>query len=139
MSRYFKLSPVERDCPSCDGFGRRGWDICPRCDGVGHVFKEGGPLFGCRIALEDAKPGQIATIANGDRGRIIRHCQRGTPSTEVALIEPLFGEQDLLTTTYPSATGVISLSVDSWFYDPHGDARAREDHLDPLQTQRSKP
>lgn len=142
MSRYYALTPVERYCQDCNGYGRRLGrldepqflgELCARCQGIGREFIEGGPTFGCKIALSKTKPGQIVTLGNGDRGRVIRHCHRGTPTTEIALIDPMFDDESTETTTYPSETGVASMSASSWFADPSGGSRGKEDHLDPLQ------
>jgi hypothetical protein len=132
---YYPLSPVERPCPDCLGTGRILDRLCARCDGICRVFIEGGPSFGCRMTLEDAKLGQIVTLGNNDRGRVVRHSARGTPTTEIALIDPMFDEESPTTTTYPSATGVISMSIGSWFHDEDqkGLRASREDPMDPLR------
>lgn len=135
MSRYYPLSPVERYCPNCDGYGFNMGDgllaHCPACDGIGRVSIEGGPLFGCKYTLKDAKPGQIVTLGNGDRGRVIRHNRRGTPTTDINLIHPFLDDEATEATSYPNNTGVASMSASSWLEKPPRDAR--HDHLDPLQ------
>lgn len=138
VSLYYPLSPVEELCPFCKGFGTVADAVCGPCDGIGRVWTTGGPSFGCKFALKNTKPGQIAMLGNGDRGRVVRHCKRGTPTTEVLLIDPFLEEEAATPTTYPSVTGVISMSASSWFEDPHGESRGKQDHLDPLQQQRTK-
>jgi hypothetical protein len=132
VSRYYELSPVEQYCPECEAYSV-GWDICRVCAGLGRVFIQGGPSFGCQYTLEDCKPGQIVTLGNGDRGRVMRKCNRGTPTTDIALIDPFLDEQARETTRYPTITGVASMSAVLWLQDSSGGARGREDHLDPLQ------
>lgn len=142
MSLYYPLTPVEMLCPACQGFGKiftvGASEFCQACKCIGRVYIEGGPSFGCKYTLEDCKPGQIVTLGNGDRGRVIQHVRRGKPTTEVALIEPMFEEEATATTTYPSETGVASMSA-SWWKKTEGGNRAREDHLDPLQQGRKAP
>lgn len=138
MSLYYPLTPVHRLCPSCCGYGRVNFELCrqPGCDGIGRIFVEGAPSFGCKTTLAEVDPGCIATLGNGDRGRIIRHVQRGehdTPTTEVALIDDFLETEDDTTTTYPSSTGVRSVSPTSRLRKPDGSGRGRQDHLDPLQ------
>jgi hypothetical protein len=133
VSLYYPLPPVQKLCPDCKGFGNVGGNSCRPCGGIGRVWIDGGPSFGCKFTLEDCQPGQIATLGNGDRGRVLRHCERGTPTTEVALIDPMFDEESTETIAYPSITGVLSMSASMWARTSSGRARARVDHLDPLQ------
>lgn len=125
-------SPVHEDCAACGGYGRTPptWQRCPICDGIGLVFVAGAPLFGCTMTLDKRKPGEIVTLGNGDRGRIIRHDKRGTPSTEIALIDDLFDVEDREPTRYPSSVGVRSVSSPAWF---RVDVHDKTDALDPLQ------
>ena len=138
MSLYYPLTPVQRHCPDCRGLGKitgpdQGIEFCRTCKAIGRVFIDGGPSFGCKFTLAQCKPGMIVSIGNGDRGRVVRHCKRGSPTTMVNLIDPMFDEEEISSTTYPSETGVASMSASSWLQDPSGGHRAREDHLDPLQ------
>jgi len=145
VSLYYPLTPVQKLCPDCQGFGKvygQGGvnEFCKTCDAIGRVFIDGGPSFGCKTTLAQCKPGQIVTLGNGDRGRIVQHNKRGSPTTEINLIDPMFDEESRSSTTYPSETGVASMSASSWHQDPHhGGQRAREDHLDPLQQGRKAP
>lgn len=133
MSLHYELSPVQRLC-DCGGFGRRppNWKLCPDCDGIGRVFIEGGPLFGCKMTLAGQKPGEVVTLGNGDRGRIVRHIRRGTPTTELAVIDAFYGTEDIDPTWYPSSTGVSSVESQRPVYDMANGIRAGEVH-DPLQ------
>lgn len=133
MSRNYPLSPVEILCPDCDGYGRpaNAFSLCPRCRGVARVFVEGGPSFGCRYTLDDTMPGQIVELGNGDRGRVIRHCERGSPSTDIALIDPMLDIEADEATSYPRETGVAAMSASWWHRDSRG--RRAIDDLDPLQ------
>lgn len=133
MSLYYPLTPVQKLCDDCRGFGRTADDLCKPCEGIGRVFIEGGPLFGCKLTLAQAKPGQIVRVGNGDRGRVLRHCKRGSPTTELYLIDPLFDTEDETTTLYPSVTGMTVVGHSARSYDANDGHRAREDHLDPLQ------
>lgn len=143
MSLNYELSPVQRLCPECRGLGRQDFDLCryPGCDGVGRVFIEGGPSFGCRLTLAGCQRGQIVTLGNRDRGRLLRHIWRGADmdgpprDTELLLIEPFFETEATEATWYPSCTGVLSASVTLKSQARRGN-RGRADHLDPLQQRR---
>lgn len=79
-----RLSPVELDCPDCAGGGwliGSTWTVCARCDGKGKVWVVGAPSFGCKMTLGSRRLGEIVTLGNGDRGRILRHDKRATPTT----------------------------------------------------------
>lgn len=135
MSLYYPLTPVQKLCDACGGLGWTPEDheLCKACGSIGRVFIDGGPSFGCKITLVQCKPGQIVILGNGDRGRVIRHVRRGEPTTELALIDPMFETEDRATTTYPSVTGVASQSAVWWQDDPSGQKQGRRDQLDPLQ------
>lgn len=135
MSLYYPLSPVHRICDSCKGYGHApDHRMCAECDGIGRVWIPGGPSFGCKMTLADRRVGEIVTLGNGDRGRVARHCRRGEPTTEIALIDELFETESEETTSYPSVTGVIStMPSNARSEDTGGQTRSRHDHLDPLQ------
>lgn len=135
MSLYYPLSPVHRLCAACQGYGHRpDGGMCLGCDGIGRVWMEGGPGFGCKMTLAGRKVGEIVTLGNMDRGRVVRHSKRGTPSTDIVLIDPLFDTEDARTTNYPSSTGVLStMPANAQSEDTHGRTRSRQDQLDPLQ------
>lgn len=131
-----RLSPVERECTSCQGTGNcldDYWRRCPVCNGLRKVWMAGAPLFGCKITLGQRKPGEIVTIGNGDRGKILAHRRNGTPTTMIALIGEFSGLQSKESTTYPSCVGVISVSDPRWFYDDDRHADSREDETDPMR------
>jgi hypothetical protein len=137
VSRHYELSPVQQLCTECNGYGRTGFELCRSCDGIGRTWIAGGPAFGCRLTLADTKRGQIATLGNGDRGRVLRHCERG-PFTELMLLDPMFDTEDTEPTRYPSETGVISMSAAAWFADDKGGHKSDgEDQVDPLHRRTS--
>lgn len=130
------MSPAERDCPTCSGYGRLPpeYKLCPVCDGTGRDWLPGGPLFGCRMSLSGCKTGEIVVLGTGHRGRVIRHMKNGTPTTMVNLIGAFDDLEETWATAFPSATGVSSVASASWHREDHsGDARGRDDQLDPLQ------
>lgn len=136
MISYYEISPVEEICSECTGYGRRGtdWMCCERCDGIGRVFIAGGPSFGCKLQLSGRKRGEIVTLGNGDRGRVVSHSKRGRPSTRIALIDELFETESPAPTEYPSSTGVRStLPALAQRDDEAGNARAKVDNMDPMQ------
>lgn len=130
MSLYYPLTPIEKLCPDCSGYSS-GWKLCKTCDGIGRVFIEGAPSFGCKLTLEDCEPGQEVTLGTGDRGRVLSHCQRGTPTTEVILFDPMYEDWQETSTRYPSSTGVVIVLSTAWHRIP---VRGRgEDVIDPLK------
>jgi hypothetical protein len=134
VNLYYPLSPVHEVCSACNGFGRGGDAMCWPCDGIGRVWIDGGPSFGCKMRLATRKVGEVVTLGNGDRGRIIRHCRRGEPSTEIAIIDEMTEEEAEVTTSYPGTTGVRStLPAGAKEEDAAGRSRTRRDQLDPLQ------
>jgi len=135
VSLYYPLSPVQMLCPDCRGFGHApDGAVCRSCGGIGRTWVEGGPSFGCRMKLADRKVGEVVTLGNGDRGRVVRHNKRGTPTTELALIEEFFETEAAEPTSYPSATGVASsLPANAKSENTTGQTRSRHDQVDPLQ------
>lgn len=136
MSLYYPLSPVEMLCPDCAGHGRLQPEsiCCTRCDSIGRVFIQGGPSFGCKIILGTRNIGEVVTLGNGDRGRVVLHSRRGTHTTMVALIDEMFDAEERTPTSYPSSTGVKSTMPSlSRPEDQSGRKQSRVDHSDPLQ------
>ncbi len=107
--------------------------MCTRCDGIGRIWLDGGPSFGCKMTLATRKRGEIVTLGNGDRGRVVRHSKRG-PTTALVLIDDMFEQEAAEATEYPSETGVRStlpaLAIND---DEAGQAKSRHDQVDPLQ------
>lgn len=134
------MSPAERPCLACLGAGRipPDWALCPTCDGLMRTWLEGGPTFGCKLTLATCRPGEIVILGTGDRGRVVRHCKRGTPSTDLALIDEFDDAEQPEPTSFPSIVGVLSVSVASWSHeDLAGESKSRGDYLDPLQRKTS--
>lgn len=132
------MTDVYQACPGCCGHGRvrPDWSLCPGCDGIGRAWVDGAPSFDCKVTLGDRNPGEVVTLGNGDRGRIIQHVRRGTPTTLVALIDEFTETEDRTFTEYPSVVGVRSVSHASWFHAENGKTG---DELDPLQRNRRTP
>lgn len=108
------------------------------CNGIGKTWIPGGPSFGCKLVLAKCRPGEIVVLGTGERGRVIRHVKRGTPSTDVALIGDFDDLEEETPTSYPSVVGVASISVGQGRpQDIAGQVRSRTDHLDPLQKQKA--
>jgi hypothetical protein len=123
------------DCPHCC-FGHPVTDIwatCAHCRGTGRTWIAGAPLFGCKITLGKCKIGEIATLGNGDRGRILRHNKQATPTTALALISEWDGAEDKTPTSYPSCVGVICVSDPRWFHDTGDHAKEHLDETDPMR------
>jgi len=129
------MSPVERSCPPCGGTGwtpvASSWpELCAACDGIGRCWIDGAPSFGCKMKLSQRKVGEVVELGNGDRGRIMWHA-KGT--TFVALIGDFSGVEDDQPTSYPSATGVRSVTDPRWHKDDNDHGADRADESDPLR------
>jgi hypothetical protein len=134
------LSPVERDCLACKGCGYvhpapagLSWCLCTTCDGLGRTWIDGAPSFGQKMTLADRKPGEIVTLGNGDRGRILSRSRNGTPTTSIALICDFTNIESQESTSYPSSVGVISVADMRWFKDDDDHSHSREDAADPMR------
>jgi hypothetical protein len=131
-----RLSPVELDCPTCNGIGwvtATSWALCPICRGVGKAWIPGAPGFGCKITLSQRRVGEIVTLGNGDRGRIVRHDKRATPTTSIALIGDFDQRESSYPTAYPSCVGVASVSDPRWISDDSNHSHDRDDQVDPMR------
>lgn len=128
-----RLSPVEVDCPVCDGIGRSSfdpWQLCVSCNGIGKAFLPGGPEFGCKKTLAKCKPGMLVTLGGtGDRGRVMQQTKQGY--TYLAMES--FSGEDKVWTPYPNIVGVSSVADPRWFGDSDAHAQEREDAVDPLR------
>jgi hypothetical protein len=129
------VSPVEMPCPDCC-FGHPAadpWAFCATCNGLGRTWRPGAPLYGCKTTLGKRKPGEIVTLGNGDRGKILAHRKNGTPTTMIALIGEFSGLESKESTTYPSCVGVVSVSDPKWFYDDDAHHNSGADETDPMR------
>jgi hypothetical protein len=130
------LSPVEVDCPSCAGGGwiiGDSWTVCAACNGNGKAWLDGAPSYGLKMTLGSRRLGEIVTLGNGDRGRIVRHDKRDPRTTSIALIGDFDGTESSYPTSYPSVVGVLSVSDPRWFSDDESHAHDRSDTTDPLR------
>jgi hypothetical protein len=124
------------DCPSCNGVGTKPgepWVSCPTCDRIGKTWIPGAPGFGCKMKLGSRKVGEIVTLGNGDRGRILRHNKHGTPTTSLGLIGEFDDRESHTPTSYPSVTGVASVADPRFFTDDEDHAKSHEDVVDPMR------
>lgn len=130
-------------CAACSGCGYTwpppplaAWLRCHRCDGLGHVWRAGGPGFGCTLELGDREPGELVELATGDRARVLWHIPKKTPDvTFVALIDAFDDTESDSPTPVDAHMGIASVT--------RGAARTkRDDHagdkdsdaVDPLAT-----
>lgn len=109
------MTPMHVTCAACRGTGtmppnqRSPWPLCAACDGCGFVFEPGAPGYGCELELGDRVPGEVVTLGNGDRGRVLRHCRNGTPTTWLGPIGAFSGIESHRPVTYPSSAGVAEI------------------------------
>ncbi len=139
------MTPVYGHCPACRGAGgafyRYGWARCAGCDGIGRAFIAGAPAFGCSITLADRDPGEIVTLGNGDRGRILWHMPRKTKkvrpeTTFIGMVREFDDAEDHTPIPYPSSVGVASVDVARVAADRESHAGERDVDLnDPVHRQ----
>lgn len=129
------MIPVYVLCAVCLAAG--GWVRCAACDGLHRQWAPGAPAFGCAITLADREPGEIVTLGNGQRAKILWHIPRkrrgSVPETTFLDILVEFHETEtLIPVPYPSCIGVASVDVRRAVVDR--EAHEREvDAGDPLQ------
>ncbi len=114
---------------------------CAACDGLGRQWAPGAPEYGCPFTLADREPGEVVTLGNGQRAKILWHqprkrSKKAKPETTfIDLLEGDFFERETFKMTpYPSCIGVASVdnprTTDS--RDEH-DHERNADPGDPLQ------
>lgn len=139
------MTAVRIPCPRCFGQGWRiaapSWVLCAGCDGIGKTWSPGAPSFGCSILLGSRVPGEIVTLGNGDRGKLLWHSPRGKdkkrpPETSYIGLIDEFDNEDHRPTAYPSCVGVSSVGIPRGRGDDdhYGDRSA--DVSDPMQQRR---
>ncbi len=137
---------VEIPCPRCAGAGYLhpppagvAWLRCPSCDGIGRAWAAGAPSYGCDLVLGKCHLGEIVTLGNGDRGRVLRHSKSNTPTTYLGLFGDFDGLESHRPTGYPSCVGVASVSVLLGVGDTNVHATGRTtDEIDPMQRHRGQ-
>ena len=102
-------------CPDCAGVGYddRG-DTCARCGRIGRAWAPGAPSYGCDQSLADRDPGEVVTLGNGDRGKILWHMPRKTKkvrpeTTFMGLLDEFTDVESHRPIGYPSCIGVASV------------------------------
>lgn len=115
---YVTCSACKGDCHAmvyAIGFdGPVGVRRCSSCDGHGRQWAHGAPAYGCTITLADREPGEIVTLGNGQRARILFHLpykrERGEPHTTfLGLLDGFFETESHDPVAYPSCVGVASV------------------------------
>lgn len=135
------MIPVYVDCSACDGdcfrFDGLIMQRCRACDGLGRQWAPGAPTYGCTVTLADREPGEIVTLGNGQRAKILWHMPRRRrgqlPETTFLDILADFSEaESLVPVPYPSCVGVASVDAARAVLDR--EAHEREvDPNDPMQ------
>jgi len=123
------------ECPTCKGCGfDHDGNTCRPCRRLGRVWLPGGPLFGCKMTLDDRNVGEIVTLGTGHRGRIIAMPAGNVPTAYIAIIGDFDGLEQHPAVGFPVCVGVLSVSVDTYRPPDRVDRSGRrEDQLDPLQ------
>lgn len=139
------MTPIYTTCEPCRGVGVHMpielgglWVGCKLCEGVGRMFVPGAPAFGCKIILADRAPGEIVTLGNGDRARILWHQPRQAPkqrpeTTFLGFIDDFLGVEDYQPRPYPSTIGVSAVEDPRAIVANLHDRGRRVDLDDPLQ------
>lgn len=141
------MTSVHVPCPTCHGengwFSSSSlrWVRCSLCEGLGRWWAPGAPEFGCSITLADRDPGEIVTLGNGDRGRILWHMPRKSKkvrpeTTFLGLLDEFTDREDHRPILYPSCVGVASVDVSraTIDHDAHDHEKAI-DYTDPVHRQ----
>lgn len=133
------------DCPACHGAGgfptTLWWARCAACDGIGRAWAPGAPSYGHETTLADRTPGEVVTLGNGERGRVLWHMPRRTKkvtpeTTFLGMIEPFTDLESPLPVPYPSCVGVLSVDVSRTAGDDNAHDRSRSVDLgDPVHRQ----
>lgn len=144
------LTSVYIDCTSCGGHGRLPpdyWSPCQECGQTGRVWAPGAPLYGCVETLADRVPGEIVTLGNGDRGKILWHLpwasnyskklkKLAKTGTFLGLIEEFTGNESHKPVYYPSCIGVLSVDFARALGDVSDHSGEKfEDEIDPVHKQ----
>lgn len=119
-------------CPFCVGqchvwhSDELGYQRCSHCDGIGRAWDVGAPGYGCRETLADRECGEVVTLGNGQRAKILWHQPRKTKkvrptTTFVDLLEEFTDAETFAPIAYPSSVGVSEV-------DARRDVRDRDDH-----------
>lgn len=145
------MIPVYVDCAACGGNCHvviiGAGDIvgqtlrCIACGGLGRQWAAGAPAFGCTITLADREPGEIVTLGNGQRAKILWHQPRRRPKVkpETTFVDILdtsdfFERETFVPIPYPSCVGVASVDAPRAVLDREAHDRDRtEDPNDPVQ------
>lgn len=137
------MIPVYVTCSTCHGnchvyrADAPGVHRCSDCDGLGRQWAPGAPAFGCTITLADREPGEVVTLGNGQRAKILWHQPRKRrgqlPETTFLDILADFTEAEtFVPVPYPSCVGVSSVDVPRAVLDREVHER-ETDAADPLQ------
>lgn len=139
------MTSVRVSCPICGGAGYihpppppHAWLQCSSCDGIGTAWAAGAPLFDCASTLADRDPGEIVTLGNGDRGRILWHMPRKKKkvrpeTTFLGLFDDFTDRETHAPIAFPSCVGVLSVDEarTAGDCDVHGGERG-VDYNDPV-------
>jgi hypothetical protein len=132
------MTSVEIQCTHCIGIGwltpPGTWVLCSVCDGIGRTWAPGAPGYGCKITLKQRFVGEIVTLGNWERGRILWHAPKKNPTmTYLAVIDDFTEEQSHSPTGYPSVVGVRSVASPRFFTGDDGTGSRQTDQIDPMQ------
>lgn len=138
------MIPVYVACENCDGgchvLGEDGaYHRCSACDGLGRQWAPGAPAYGCKITLADREPGEVVTLGNGQRAKILWHMPRKKPkvtpeTTFLDILVEFHETETYIPVAYPSCVGVASVDVARAVTDREAHDRERAaDPNDPMQ------
>lgn len=116
-----------------------GYVRCRSCDGLGRQWAPGAPAYGCKVTLADREPGEVVTLGNGQRAKILWHMPRKKPkvtpeTTFLDILVEFHETETYLPIPYPSCIGVASVDVARAVTDREAHDRERTaDPNDPMQ------
>lgn len=144
------MIPVYVPCAACRGDGSvAGFDVhfamlvviqrCRACDGLGRQWAPGAPAYGCEVTLADREPGEVVTLGNGQRVKILWHMPRKRPkvtpeTTFVDVLTEFYEAETFNAVPYPSCIGVARVDNPKVVADREAHDRDRvADPNDPVQ------
>jgi len=117
------------------------WTTCATCGQLGRVWAAGAPGYGCSSTLADRDPGEIVTLGNGERARILWHMPRRRKKvvpqfTFLGMIDDITDIESYSPIGYPSCIGVLSVDLSRMKVEDESHEREKSiDYNDPIHRQ----
>lgn len=110
------------------------WKMCPQCGGICKVWAPGAPGYDCSMTLADRAVGEVVTLGNGERARILWHIPRKGPEfTFLGIVDEFLEVESHHPIPYPSCVGVSQVDNPRATVKNVHDRGRSVDHIDPIQ------